>query len=65
MNQSAFIETDRLLIRPLSIVDDDFILELVNSEGWLRFIGDREVGSIEDARAYIQKYLMPRMLTIG
>ncbi|MBO9572779.1 MAG: GNAT family N-acetyltransferase, partial [Chitinophagaceae bacterium] len=32
-----------------------FILELVNTEGWLNFIGDRNIRSIEAAEAYIER----------
>ncbi|MEP7255080.1 MAG: GNAT family N-acetyltransferase [Ferruginibacter sp.] len=49
------ITTNRLLIEPLAITDNTFILELVNSKGWLEFIGDRNVHSEDDAVAYIQK----------
>jgi len=35
------IETERLLIRPIKITDTSFILDLLNSDGWLQFIGDR------------------------
>jgi [ribosomal protein S5]-alanine N-acetyltransferase len=47
--------TDRLLIEPLSENDNAFIFELVNTEGWLKFIGNRNVHTEADAIAYIQK----------
>lgn len=49
------ITTKRLFLDALAIEDHDFIHELVNSEGWLRFIGDRNIHSSEDAIAYIKK----------
>lgn len=49
------LETNRLILRRLSIEDADFILELVNEPSWLRFIGDKGVRSIADARDYILK----------
>jgi len=49
------LETIRLILRRLSIEDADFILELVNEPSWLRFIGDKGVRSIADARDYILK----------
>lgn len=49
--------TERLSIEPLTLEDTAFILELVNTEGWLRFIGDRQVHSEMDAREYIQKII--------
>lgn len=50
---SLILKTDRLTIRKLALHDASFILELVNSPGWLRYIGDRNVHSIEDAKNYL------------
>ena len=47
------LETDRLIVRRLSPDDAEFILRLLNEPSWLRFIGDKGVRTIEDARAYI------------
>lgn len=47
------LETDRLVLRHLSAADAEFILELLNEPSWLRFIGDRGVRTLDDARAYI------------
>lgn len=49
------LETDRLILRRLSSEDAEFILQLLNEPSWLRFIGDKGVRTIEDARAYILK----------
>ena len=51
------IETERLLIRPIKITDTSFILDLLNSDGWLQFIGDRKVENVKDAEKYIQNIL--------
>lgn len=51
------LETRRLSIRPITLNDADFILRLVNSEGWLKFIGDRKVFDRKDAEQYIQNIL--------
>lgn len=47
--------TERLHVRSLLESDAEFIRQLVNSPGWLEFIGDRNVHSKEDGIAYIQK----------
>lgn len=47
------LETERLVLRRLSLDDAEFILELVNEPSWLRYIGDRGVRTIEDARQYL------------
>jgi RimJ/RimL family protein N-acetyltransferase len=49
--------TDRLLIEPLTIKDCSFILELVNTDGWLEFIGNRNINSEDEATAYIRKII--------
>ena len=49
------LQTERLVLRWLTAADAAFILELLNDPGWLRFIGDRGVRTIEDARSYLLK----------
>ncbi|GAB4034789.1 GNAT family N-acetyltransferase [Spirosoma gilvum] len=46
-------ETDRLLLQKFTVEDAAFILELLNTPAWLRFIGDRGVRTLGDARQYI------------
>ena len=48
-------QSERLLLRELREDDAAFVMELVNEPAWLRFIGDRNVHSLEDARDYIAK----------
>jgi RimJ/RimL family protein N-acetyltransferase len=47
------LETDRLILRKLSPEHSGFILALLNDPSWLRFIGDRGVRTLDDARKYI------------
>lgn len=47
------LDTERLTLRLLEAGDAPFILELVNEPGWLRFIGDRGIRTVEAARDYI------------
>jgi len=47
------LETGRLILRWLSVEDAEFILQLLNEPSFVRFIGDKGVRSIEDARDYI------------
>ena len=51
------LETERLIIRPIALSDTDFILRLVNSDGWLKFIGERNIKTEEDSKKYITKIL--------
>jgi RimJ/RimL family protein N-acetyltransferase len=47
------IESERILLRPFTLEDGEFILELLNTEGWIRYIGDRNVKTIEQAKSYL------------
>lgn len=49
------LTTDRLNITLLSNGDAPFIYKLVNSELWLKYIGQRNINNIIDAENYIQK----------
>jgi RimJ/RimL family protein N-acetyltransferase len=48
-----FLLTDRLHISPVTLDDADFMLKLLNSPGFIRFIGDRQVRTVEQAEDYI------------
>ncbi len=47
------LQTERLLLRPLTDDDAAFIIELLNEPSFIKFIGDRKVRTIEDAIRYI------------
>ena len=51
------ILTDRLILEKLKVDDYDFILSIVNSQGWIENIGDRNIHSKEEAIEYINKIL--------
>jgi len=52
------IVTERLTLREVTHDDDAFILALLNTPKFIRYIGDRGVRSMEDARSYIdERYL--------
>ncbi|GAA4733852.1 GNAT family N-acetyltransferase [Flavisolibacter ginsenosidimutans] len=53
----ATILTTRLLLGEIAENDHAFILELLNTKGWLQFIGDRKVRTKEEAVQYIKKIL--------
>ncbi|RQO70112.1 N-acetyltransferase [Pedobacter sp. KBW06] len=52
-----FFETDRLFISRMTLDDAEFILELLNTEGWKKFIGDRNVNNKQEAEVYIRKII--------
>jgi RimJ/RimL family protein N-acetyltransferase len=47
------LETDRLILRHFNTNDAPFILSLLNEPSFLRYIGDKKVRNLEDARQYI------------
>ena len=47
-------ETNRLVLSKITVDDALFILELMNTPGWIKYIGDRNVRTVEDAATYIQ-----------
>lgn len=63
MTDESFLETDRLLINPLTTDDDLFIFALVNSAGWIKFIGNRNITSKNEAGTYIQKILQNKNIS--
>ncbi len=54
MTKPLAIETRRLKIRWLEVGDAPFIYTLVNDPTWIRYIGDKNVSNLEDAKAYIE-----------
>jgi ribosomal-protein-alanine N-acetyltransferase len=58
-------ETPRLVLRRFTLDDAEFVRELVNEPGWLRFIGDRNVHTPEQACAYIEKRLLGPYARLG
>lgn len=53
------IETERLRLRSFQCDDDRFVLRMFNDPSFLRFIGDRSVRTLEQARSYIADRLLP------
>src|SRR5579875_1734515 len=49
------IITERLYLTLLTKDDCEFILKLVNTKGWIEFIGDRNIHTKEDAVAYVKR----------
>jgi RimJ/RimL family protein N-acetyltransferase len=46
-------ETARLTLREIELGDAAFVFELMNEAPWIRYIGDRGIRTLADARAYI------------
>lgn len=57
--------TNRLNIEEASFSDAPFIYKLMNSDGWLKFIGDRGIKTLKDAENYIQGSLVEKYKSSG
>lgn len=53
--KKPIIQTNRLVLTEFDLGDTAFIMELTNTEGWLRNIGDRQTRTEGGARAYLEK----------
>lgn len=49
--------TQRLVLNEINLNDAEFILELVNTPEWIKFIGDRNISCIIEANEYINKII--------
>lgn len=54
-------QTERLQIKPISNSDAAFILELYNSPKFIRFIGDRNLKTMDEAANYIAEKFLPML----
>jgi RimJ/RimL family protein N-acetyltransferase len=48
------LETARLSLREITAGDAEFILELLNTPKFIKYIGDRGVRSVDDAREFVE-----------
>lgn len=48
------LETERLSLREFTLRDSAFIIELLNTPGWIEFIGDRNIKTTADAKEYLK-----------
>ncbi len=48
------LQTERLRLRRFTLQDTAFIITLVNTPGWLQFIGDRNIKTDQQAQAYLE-----------
>ncbi len=58
-------ETERLFLKPTDLEDIDLIFELMNSDKWLKYIGDRNIKTKEDAKQYIIDRHLPNFEKYG
>lgn len=49
------LESERLIIRDTSINDAVFYFELFNNPDWIKFISDKNLKSVDETAAYLEK----------
>lgn len=64
-NADRFYETERMMLRPMSLEDADFILDLYNRPKFIQFIGDRNIKTAADAEDYIRNRFLPQFERLG
>ena len=50
--------TKRLIISKVTLKDAPFFVELMNTPSWLKYIGDRNIKSVEDAKKHLKKGIL-------
>jgi RimJ/RimL family protein N-acetyltransferase len=59
------LETDRLILRQLSLEDAPFILELMNEPGFIQYVADRGLRTTADAAAFLSEKMLPSYSRYG
>ena len=65
MSQHKIFETERLILKPTSEEDAEFILELFNTPKWIKYVGDRNIKTVENAREYIKTKMLSQLEKLG
>ncbi len=65
MPNYPLLETERLILKPTTEDDAAFILALLNTPKWLRYIGDRNVKTVKEAKTYIKTRITPQYKQLG
>ena len=61
----TILETERLVLREVELADAPFLLELLNTTGFIQNIGDRGVRTEAEARDYIETRVLDSYRTHG
>ncbi len=47
------IKTERLVLRPLTLDDAEFMCKLLNDPGWIKNIGDKDIRTVPETKEYL------------
>ncbi len=59
------LETERTILREVTETDAEFVLDLLNQPSFIRYIGDRNVRTIDEARDYIESRFTESYVKFG
>jgi RimJ/RimL family protein N-acetyltransferase len=65
MSQHKIFETERLILIPTTEEDAEFIFELFNTPKWIKYIGDRNIKTVKNAKDYIKTKMLPQLERLG
>ena len=54
----TIIKTRRLILRKATTDDAPFFFELLNSPKWLKYVGNKNIKTLQDAKTYIKERLL-------
>ena len=61
----VIFQTERLIFSRFSYSDTSFIMDITNTDGWLKYIGDRQTKTEEGALEYLKKGPLSSYATTG
>lgn len=50
----TIVETSRLVLSKITLKDAPFFVELMNTPGFLKFVGDRNIRTVKDAKSHLR-----------
>ena len=65
MQQHKSFQSERLIIKPTLEEDAELIYQLMNSPKFIKYVGNRQIYSVEDAEKYIQDKMLPQLHSHG
>lgn len=57
--------TERLSIKPTLVEDAAFILEILNTPKFIKYVADRNVRTVLEAQTYIEERMLPQLKRLG
>jgi RimJ/RimL family protein N-acetyltransferase len=65
MQHYKSFQSVRLIIKPTLEEDAELIYQLMNSPKFIKYVGNRQLYSLEDAEKYIQDKMLPQLHSLG